>query len=167
MRKKIKDWLVKAPGVSGYSLWGVLHHPLEAFIFAPSRWIKHFIQRGWRGYADCDAWSLDYYLNKWMPKAVRSLKGGHGFPGGLFEELYSITYDDDHPYDHTRPNEEEGNKTHAYWQDILEKIALGFEAAYILEDDPSLWDKPRGEELKAQKKEGLALFIKYYDCLWD
>lgn len=162
---KFRVWLTKAPGISGYSLWGVLHNPFDAFIFAPSRWVKWFFQRGWRGYSDRDAWSIDWYLNKWMPKAVRSLKDGNGYPGGLFEDVYGITWSDDNPW--REPTTEETEKTWAVWQDILERIALGFEAGYILEDDPSVWSTPKGEELKAQKKDGLTLFIKYYDCLWD
>lgn len=72
--------------------------------------IKWFIQRGKRGYADCDVWSIDWYLDSWLPEAVRELKGGFGCPGDL--------------YDGTKKDNECWK-----WQEILEDIAKGFEAS--------------------------------------
>jgi len=43
--------------------------------------IKWFIQRGRRGYADCDVWSLDYYLSNVIANAVKDLRiQAHGVP---------------------------------------------------------------------------------------
>lgn len=47
--------------------------------------IKYFIQRGRRGWANCDTWSLDSYLNGWLPSALRYLKAHkHGTPCSMF-----------------------------------------------------------------------------------
>ncbi len=40
-------------------------------IFSIPKRIKWFIQRGTRGYADCDTWSLDSYIAGWLPSALR------------------------------------------------------------------------------------------------
>lgn len=45
------------------------------------RKIKWFIQRGKRGYADCDLWNLDTYLEGVMSKGLRGLaKMTSGYP---------------------------------------------------------------------------------------
>jgi hypothetical protein len=45
---------------------------------------KWFIKRGRRGWADCDASSLDCYLSGWLPAALRHLKKTRrGLPGIL------------------------------------------------------------------------------------
>jgi hypothetical protein len=77
----------------------LITHPYE-LIFQYGRNIKWFLQRGWRGYADCDVWSIDDYLSTWMPKALRKLNK-YGHPCGL---------------------------TQKKWDDIVEQIARGFEA---------------------------------------
>lgn len=42
---------------------------------------KWFIQRGRRGYADCDLWSLDHYLAELISKSIIHLRDiGHGYP---------------------------------------------------------------------------------------
>lgn len=148
---------LKQYGAFGYNWWYLIRHPWEIPIGC---WydIKHFCQRGWRGYANCDAWSIDYYLNKWMPSAVRSLKGGHGTPITVICDLFGEV---------TEPTDEQCTKAHALWQEILEKIALGFEAGYLLEEEIPPYQSPRELDLKAKKKEGMDLFLKYYDNLWD
>lgn len=75
-------------------------HPLELIreCVDNARW---FIQRGKRGYADCDVWSLDYYLSGWLPKALREHKNNsQSYPKGL---------------------------TQKKWQAMLEKMAKGFD----------------------------------------
>jgi hypothetical protein len=37
-----------------------------------------FLQRGWRGYADCDVWDFDYYLAKIITSGLKKLaKNSH------------------------------------------------------------------------------------------
>ena len=82
-------------------------HPWE-LIFEVYREVKWFIQRGRRGYSDCDRWNLCGYLADWIPQAMREFQ----------------KYNCGHPGDIT--NEE--------WLVILEKIALGFETTTKIDD---------------------------------
>ena len=44
--------------------------------------IKFFIQRGWRGWAECDWWEMHYYLTKITLSMLKELKkNSHGYPG--------------------------------------------------------------------------------------
>jgi hypothetical protein len=73
-------------------------------------WIKHFIQRGWRGWADCDTWGMDGYLIEVMIPMLKHLKETkHGYPGDL---------------------------TPGRWDKIMDKMIKGLEAGdRFLEDD--------------------------------
>lgn len=115
-----------------------------------------FIQRGCRGYADCDSWDISTYLHSWMPEAVDSLLNGIGHPTSLCSDSFK-------PEGCTH-----GEAHQAEWHAILKKISDGFRASRI-QDDHMSWHHQGviGEMLENKKKEGLALFIKYYDCLWD
>lgn len=107
------------------------------------RAIKWFIQRGRRGYADCDLWSLDWYLLSWLPKAIRELK--------------TISYG--HPI---------GIKSHKEWKKILTRMADGLEAGYTLVDlGYNIRQKDRRLKLEKQFNEGMGLFVKYFVNLWD
>ena len=83
-------------------------------------WIKHFIQRGAKGFSDYDCWSVDNYLCQIIPDMLRQLKRDtHGFPADLTEEK---------------------------WNEILDKIILGFEAANKLNSDEN-WEMNKGNEM--------------------
>ena len=153
LKRRIIDWLADMPGISGFSLYGVLHHPIKAFIIYPYLDVKWFIQRGRRGYSDCDSWNLGSYLSKWMPEAVRSLKDGHGVPAQLVDK--------------DEPTDEDMARYRITWNDILEQIALGFEAQRILEDEMIMPTDPRYDELETQRKFGMHLFGKWQQSLWD
>ena len=73
--------------------------------------IKWFIQRGKRGYADCDIWSLDGYLSEWLPTALKQLsKEVNACPKELWDKA---------------------NKKNQCWKwpKIIKEIADGFQAA--------------------------------------
>lgn len=56
--------------------------------------VKWFIQRGRRGYADRDVWSIDWYLCNWMPQALADLKRTtHGYPVGLSPKRWEAKID--------------------------------------------------------------------------
>lgn len=109
--------------------------------------IKAVIQRGLRGYADCDVWSLDSYLSHILIHAVRDLQGGMGWPA-----QYKITYKE--------------------WQQILKDISDGFEIMKNIDDE---FDKVDTKEAfdkiykKAKKKEDRSfdLLKAYFHNLWD
>ena len=109
------------------------------------RWFKWWYQRAKRGYANCDVWSLDWYLNSWLPQAIRQLKNS-GYPADL---------------------------TPQKWNDVLERIALGFESADRINkmanwgDNNSDIAKSLDEKDFKLFKYGMGLFAKYYMSLWN
>jgi len=112
------------------------------------REIKWFIQRGKNGYADCDVWDLSNYLSEWLPTALRELKkNSSGCPNDI--------------YDKTR----KGNECWK-WKEIIEKIAIGFEASYKIKCN-HFYKGKRFEKLKQKEKEGQNLFIKWFHALWN
>lgn len=122
-------------------------------------YIKWFIQRGWRGYSDKDSWSIDQYLNSWMPKAIRDLKIGWGYPIQVYVDLFP---DDEFE----KVNKIHSALAHAKWHEILETIALGFEAGKKINE----YNFEGASELKIledQVYEGLRLFREYYLNLWS
>ncbi len=76
--------------------------------------IKWFFQRGRRGWADCDWWSMNSYISDMMPDLIRKLKDGYGCPSEFYDK------------------EVKNNECHK-WHEILEEMAQGFEAAKFLD----------------------------------
>lgn len=126
--------------------------------------IKWFIQRGKRGFADCDIWQFDYYLSNLIEKGIKRLSEiSHGIPNNL--------------------------KDLDEWKDILEKIQRSFHIAKLIANGEWIYvsfDDWTEEKYKENKKtfnrhnvivmdletviryeEGLFLFKKYYYDLWD
>jgi hypothetical protein len=152
--------------------------------------IKWFMQRGKRGWADCDVWSLDYYLDGWMPDALRKLKKDkHGIPTNVFPTGPEYTRKDGNP------NKAATDIARKRWDKILSDIIAGFEASarvkqglYEKELGPyptrrpydvpkEEWKKLRDARfLKSQElakrdekifKKGMLLFAEHYWSLWD
>jgi len=120
--------------------------------------IKAFYQRGKRGWADRDCWSLDWYLSGVMVEAINHLrKTAHGFPSSL-----SVS--------------DQGNGA-LVWDQILQIIVDGLEA----HTDSLALDWPEGagpgENLEAfnlwedeqQRKQKVAFILlgEYWGALWD
>lgn len=124
-----------------------LTHPLEllADIFKE---IKAFFQRGWRGYADSDLWSLDHYLIQVLAPGLREFaRSPFGWPGE------PMTY--------------EG------WKEILNEMADGFQAVADVEERFSDEDLDIKEFIKDEKEawkkldNSLKLLRKWFGHLWD
>ena len=109
--------------------------------------IKWAWQRVFRGYDDRWYWGLDSHLNWIIPLVTRRMKDGLGCPSSLWSK---------------NPKDDECRK----WHDILEKIAQGFEATEEISVN-YLWKGKKFEKLDKQRKEGMKLFVKYSDNLWD
>ena len=107
----------------------------------PRTWynpFKYFIQRGLRGYAGCDHWSVDNYLNDLIPGLIRDLKNHlHSIPMGMGVPE---------------------------WEAILEEIAIGFEAGNKIDD---CFETAEIKALEAKFDRGMELFVKHYRSLWD
>ena len=103
------------------------------------RKIKWVIQRGLRGYADCDVWSLDMYLVRWLPDAINKLRTNlHGYPIEMTSESWDATL-----------------------QEM--ETDLRYAQLYLLmEGTPEVWHE---YQLKGEK--GLDLFRKHFYSLWD
>jgi hypothetical protein len=124
-------------GLFGWNYAHLLTHPWK--IAEESYYhVKWFIQRGHRGYADCDVWNLNYYLAGWMPAAIRRLEMKRlGHPIGM---------------------------TTAGWKTRLRIMREGFEAVIATSDFP---DAKRYRQLERQMNEGLNMFAKHFLSLWD
>jgi hypothetical protein len=170
-----------------FFLYNAWVNPARAY-----REIKWFIQRGRRGWADCDVWSLDNYLNGWLPNALRCLKEQkQGIPSSMFEPEDCIAEGDWQG----NPSEEGMVRAEARWDAIMDKMIVGFEAdersqngLYQEELGDYPMDRPSGvaadtwEKVKHDRhfaiealrerdrklaEEGMTLFIKHYQSLWD
>lgn len=123
------------------------------------RKLKYFCQRGKRGYADCDIWSFDSYLEQVIAGGCRQLKHiHHGYPAALAGK--------------NDKTEAQAAKRSQQWADILESIALGFEASAKLKWDEENEDIPlpgsgRYKTYTKQYEKGMGLFVKYFPNLWD
>lgn len=121
------------------------------------REIKWFFQRGARGWADRDVWSLDHYLAAWLPDALHYLReSDKGYPSGICDckrDEYGVEKCDDNCIGPAK------------WSDILTAIANGFEASKIISEN---WiirkeDSPEWQDFD----KGMKLFHQYFFNLWD
>jgi len=154
--------------------------------------ITFILQRAHRGWADSDTWSLDCYLDSWMPAALRHLKENkHGVPSCMFmpEDLISEG-------DWQGNSSDEGMlRAQARWDAIMDKMIEAFEASRRISDGlyeaelgdyparrPSgvsvdAWEAVRENRFAATRllsdrdqkifEEGMALFVRHYHSLWD
>lgn len=125
------------------------------------REIKFFWQRGTRGWADNDVWSIDGWLLDILPDMIRQLSyNKHGCP----EEFYDA---------HCR-----GDECHL-WREFLQDMANKLESGKKAEDlDYSPFMKENGEydreafqveydRLMKEWEQGMDWFKKYFFNLWD
>jgi len=161
---------------------------------SPTQWydrIKYFFQRGVRGWSDRDTWSLDYYLNTWIPDALRRLKKvKHGVPIDMFEGLPCV---DENGCSYHSP--ETFATAEARWDAVMDKIIAGFEAHKrmcdgLYESELGLYPLRRPVDVRKEEwekihdghyaaickleerdkliyEEGMALFVKHYWSLGD
>jgi len=146
------------------------------------RHIKWFYQRRTRGFDDTELWSLDQPLAKYILPRLKAFRNYplHGYPGQLDEPgLIEDNQDGDH-HDHN----------FQIWLAVIDKMIIAFE--YILkgdddvetgfirgwvdddgrfhsEKDEEKWQAYLKEGERRQKiiTEGLQLFAKYFQNLWD
>ena len=167
--KRIK---LKKNNPIGYFLIHCVYYPIYRFWHNRVRMypkeVKWFIQRGKRGFSDCDVWNFYDYHSKMVKEALIKLrKDKHGYPANLSLET---------------DKEDEGAER---WNTILGKIINTFEQAEkigsmdvieYIPGDKTNWEVfiKKHPEVHLQTKEeadamkeGFELFIKYYFSLWD
>ena len=138
----VPEWMTKyAPPFGDYNYAAYLYQP-HKYMVALWDHAKWFVQRGYRGYAECDVWSIDGYLTSWMPQALRRLKlTSHGTPIGM------------------RPKQ---------WRDTLEKMAEGFDMVKRIQNyDFDTKDKYACAKLERKFHKRMNLFNKHFLALWD
>lgn len=154
-------------------------------------WLKWKIQRAQRGWADCDAWSLDGYLAEWMPDALGHLKENKdGIPMRMFEPVDGVDEDGN-------PSASAMDKASARWDAVLEKMSEAFRAHRRMcdidyEKELGEWPhcpcgkmlcscepnrsrvraymdaiKPLEERDRQRFTEGMTLFMEHFGSLWD
>ncbi len=135
------DWATRySPPLGNYNYAAYFYQPHKYVIDIYDQ-CKWFIQRGRRGYSDCDVWGLDWYLAKWLPKAIHLLRDNKiGHPLGM---------------------------TAKGWRTRLDKMANGFESAIDIQD---MRYKPKSKEERMSWKRfnrGMKLFHEHFFSLWD
>ena len=104
------------------------------------RKVLWFIQRGRRGWSEADAWSLFSHLDHIIVDVV----------GGMADSPYSVP----------------GNLTKEEWGSILHRIADGFQAHIMLDEECPDYGSERERWLQTKFKVGMKLFAKWYGHLW-
>ena len=138
------------------------------------RAIKWFIQRGKRGYSDCDVWGFDRHLTEVIIRGLMDLKQqAHGCPCEM-PGIQAVVLEDNDP-------------SMKEWKRILETIIWTFKATSKIQDNKWLHisderRRPKFETFVKEAKgqyylmtkrdmkqyeEGWKNFKKYYFDLWD
>lgn len=102
--------------------------------------LKWFLQRRFRGWADCDLWDMDYHLAKLILPRIRAYRD--------FKKENSAGYP--------------ANLTEKDWNEILDKIVDGFELFLECEIGDDLW-----EYAQPKIEGGLKLFGRWFGHFWD
>lgn len=85
------------------------------------RSLQDFYQRGRRGFADCDVWNLDHYLDTTIAAALEQLRDtGHGYPAGMTDAEWNVILTDIVAGLRTDPDAEEGTPEHDARQRALD-----------------------------------------------
>lgn len=106
--------------------------------------VKWAFQRAFRGYDNTAYWSLYSYLTNIALPVLRDYrKNKHGIPSMVMRKGESF------------------KKSEERWNEILDKMIYAFQ---VIKEDRSYINPP---EVDKKVQEGLKLFGKYYQTLWD
>lgn len=120
-----------------------------------TRTLPCFFHRGRKGYSYMDAWSVDYYLCDVIPGLLRLLKANlHGAPGDIYDD--------------------EAENPMWKWEEMLDEMIEGFEAAKSILEHEYMRDsyereewEPKLKELQDKYDRGMDLFKEHFFQLWD
>ena len=131
-----------------WEFWGHWINPATYW-----RAIKYFCQRGWRGYAECDHWSADAYMEHVMLGLLRDVQEyKNGYPCGPHTQHV--------PFEESA-EEDPGLK---WWDGVMAEIITGLEASQELSDEdtvpkgtysdePIAWERVEGKDGLWQMKD--------------
>ena len=107
--------------------------------------VRAFIQRGCRGYADCDVWGFDGYLSRVIAGGLRQLVHGASYPGRGEMDTYKK------------------------WQKALSLTAKRFEDVDKYEEVGIFKDKDykMGKKVYREQKKALKFLVEWFNDLWD
>ncbi|MFZ2992495.1 MAG: hypothetical protein WA061_02155 [Microgenomates group bacterium] len=130
----------------------------ERDIKSQIKWAKQRVQRG---YDERISWSIDWYLNRMMPKWLKELRPVEGKTQGTPMEFFT----DEECSTSDGISKEAEVRARDAWKKEIDIMISGFEAAQRLNDS---W-KPESEDSEDWKlfNAGFDSFKKYYFCLWD
>lgn len=137
----VPKWMTKyGPPLGHFNYAATLCRPQEylANLYREGKW---FLQRGYRGYSDRDAWSIDTFLTQIMPPMLEQLDRGRlSYPAKMTPEI---------------------------WGEKLEDMIDGFIAGRELQE-LKYGHKSKGErEALKRFHYGMKLFHTYFFSLWD
>jgi hypothetical protein len=176
LHKDLEDWKKKHPvltwidavlfkgidHVANYRPSYSITHPwvIIDYVF---RKIKHAFQRAFRGWDDTVIWSIDYYLSDMLPVWLRELKNNKtGVPSIFFKENDNIVHENGSVF----PTDETMAVRRKEWEEVLDKIIIGFES-YNAREEYKFETKEEEAELTRKFEEGFDLLHKYWGCFWD
>jgi hypothetical protein len=157
----IDEKLLHNKGIIGYRGSYVLVHPWLFVRFASNN-LRWAWQRVFRGWDERVIWSIDWYLAEMIPFWMRQLKEDkHGVPGMCFKE-------DDYNDAKSDYSLKEGawDRAEKEYDDILEKIAVGFES-YLAREEYKYKTDDEKNQLTKNFEEAFDLLKKYYGTFWD
>ena len=134
--------------------------------------VKWFVQRGSRGWADRDVWSVDQYLARIIPEMLERLKSRknsippilHDLQGNVIYEMTSETSDE--TFENAR----------RLWNHRLDEIIEAFRVYQTADEwgyEPGLSNEEVTQRITAHtakmeaNKKKMHLLIQDFDSLWD
>ena len=126
-------------------IWHAIKYPVLRWLDFPYHFkrVKWFIQRGSRGYADCDWWALSYNLTKVILPMLKQMRE------------HSMSY----------PGYGQAS-TPEKWDALFDEMIEGFELAIRIDD----YNFETPDQIKVDVKifeKKMKVFIKWYFHLWD
>lgn len=141
---------------------------LQSIKYFP-REVKWFIQRGYRGWADCDVWSFDSYIARVCTGGLKQLRdNASGTPLHVFPKDHWDSSSNKRDKEERERIDREARKA---WRDQLDTMIDGFQAHLDAYDIPFMEDydayKVEVERHEKRRVNGMMLFVEHFSALWD
>ena len=130
--------------------------------------LKNFYQRGKRGYADCDVWTMSLWFERTIISMLEEFKKHkHGYPFGMSSEQWDLElermiyyFKESRDEFCSEKNEYEEEWCNSLWSD-QENQNKEIREKWLQREDAI------AKYQENMKNKGLELFSKYYYDLWD
>lgn len=154
--------------------WKKLIKSVHSFFYYRLRSVKYLWQKLTRGYSDYDLYDLRTHLVRYIYPRIRDFKKAKRLGHPIFDGDKKFL-EFKKSYDKTNHLFPEDSVEEAYWVHVLEKIEWSMKYAindFVLDLDYE-FILPVEERIKfkntvyKQYQEGMSLFAKYLENLWD